>query len=143
MFLELNPIKIPQDVNTSQGKSVIVPMLIKNTVKEDKVSYVFKEDHFAISITNGKEDVLITLNEDSTFGSSAEMSNHQIVLSRKVSRKHFRIVFKDSVCYIIDQGSKNGTYINKAKITPKKAYPIKIEDDIRVADLKVSLKILS
>jgi pSer/pThr/pTyr-binding forkhead associated (FHA) protein len=49
-----------------------------------------------------------------------------------VSRKHLRLNVIDSKIIITDLGSKNGTYINSARITSNTPYELKSEAKIKI-----------
>lgn len=47
-----------------------------------------------------------------------------------VSRLHAEIQVEESTYYIVDQGSSNGTFLNKTKLEPRKRYPLNLGDKI-------------
>ena len=73
-----------------------------------------------------------------TFGSLADRSD--IVLnSRHVSRCHAELICRGGELYIIDLGSKNGTYINgnKIRLQVNTEYKINPGDSVTMADTEI------
>ncbi len=86
----------------------------------------------AINVPNHFE---ILLDQASTLiGKKAEIVDAVIPFNRMISRKHCRITRKDREYYISDEGSANGTYVNRTKLIPGQQYRIQRGDMIRLAD---------
>lgn len=77
----------------------------------------------------------IVLDRDElVIGKKAGLVDVVIPFNKMISRKHCQITRRDGKCFIIDEGSANGTYINGERIVTKKAYQVKQGDIIRLAD---------
>lgn len=57
-----------------------------------------------------------------------------------VSRKHAVIYRTENGCTIEDMGSTNGTYVNKKRIQPNSAQPIRPGDELRFGKLAFSIE---
>jgi hypothetical protein len=58
-----------------------------------------------------------------------------------VSNPHCSIIYnEDRICYITDEGSTNGTWLNGAKLQPHQRYPLKSGAVIEVGCTKLMLK---
>ncbi len=65
----------------------------------------------------GQEPTVHRLNKEKTLlGSSAECD--VVVDAEGISRKHLIIVAQEDQFYVLDQGSKNGTFINEDRLVP-------------------------
>jgi pSer/pThr/pTyr-binding forkhead associated (FHA) protein len=56
-----------------------------------------------------------------------------------VSRKHARIIARNSRVTITDLGSYNGTYLNGGKLEPDKVYRLNHGDHLRLGKLELQL----
>lgn len=56
-----------------------------------------------------------------------------------MGRKHAILSYKNNKYYILDLGSKNGTYINKVKL--KGEGELKNGDQVKIADTELTFKI--
>jgi hypothetical protein len=66
--------------------------------------------------------------------------NHIRLQSEKVSRQHAIFRYRDSAWEIIDQGSTNGTFLNKQRLQPEQAYALQNGDEIRFGDRRFFVK---
>jgi pSer/pThr/pTyr-binding forkhead associated (FHA) protein len=90
---------------------------------------------------NQKKPTLYVLNKEEVFiGSHA--SNDIVISSHEISRKHLKIVLLDERCFLVDQGSTNGTYLNEERMIPGKREAIPASSVIRLGD-KVILTLIS
>ncbi|WP_455713991.1 FHA domain-containing protein [Anaerosporobacter sp.] len=72
--------------------------------------------------------------EELIIGKKAEIVDAVIPFNKMISRKHCKITRRNGVFYISDEGSVNGTYINRTRIVPYQQCQIKRGDTIRLAD---------
>ncbi len=78
---------------------------------------------------------IVINNDDVVLGKKAEIVDIAIPFSRMISRKHCRIVRRNGGYYITDEGSANGTYVNKVRVAQNQLYPIHSGDIIRLANI--------
>ncbi len=77
----------------------------------------------------------IMLDRDSmTIGKKEELVDAVIPFNKMISRKHCKITRQSGMYYVTDEGSANGTYVNKMRIAPNQSTPIKKGDILRLAD---------
>ncbi len=69
------------------------------------------------------------------IGKKADIVDAVIPFSKMISRKHCKIVRKNEVYYISDEGSANGTYVNSVRLSVNQPYQINRGDIIRLADI--------
>lgn len=72
--------------------------------------------------------------EELIIGKKADIVDVVIPFNKMISRKHCKITRQNGVYYITDEGSLNGTYINRTRIVPNQQFQIKRGDIIRLAD---------
>ncbi|MCO6458546.1 MAG: SpoIIE family protein phosphatase [Pirellulaceae bacterium] len=53
---------------------------------------------------------------------------------REVSKQHFEVIWEDDRHYLVDAGSRNGTFLNNHRLTPHVRYPLKHDDVVRVCN---------
>lgn len=58
---------------------------------------------------------------------------------RGISRRHAVLVRYRGAVHVIDLGSMNGTYINGKRLTPKVAFPLSPGDQLRLANLSLTI----
>lgn len=80
--------------------------------------------HFEILIDKG----------DMLLGKKRELVDAVIPFNKMISRKHCRISRNNGEYYISDEGSANGTYVNRVRLSPGQRQRIKKGDIIRLAD---------
>lgn len=80
--------------------------------------------HFEILIDKG----------DMLLGKKRELVDAVIPFNKMISRKHCRISKSNGKFYISDEGSANGTYVNRVRLSPGQRQQIKKGDIIRLAD---------
>jgi len=77
----------------------------------------------------------ILLDRDSlTIGKKEDLVDAVIPFNKMISRKHCKITRQSGMYYITDEGSANGTYVNKVRLSPNQPTPIKKGDILRLAD---------
>src|SRR3989338_6223778 len=69
-------------------------------------------------------------NDETTIGRGNQ--NKISIDNRTISRKHALLKKKGDAFYIVDQGSKHGTYVNGEKVPPMKPYQISEGDEIKI-----------
>ena len=57
-----------------------------------------------------------------------------------VSRLHLKIRVRAGVCYVVDMGSKNGTYLNGARLTPNEENVIRNGDRLKISQLEFEFR---
>jgi len=62
-------------------------------------------------------------------------------LQNGVSRSHAVIKWQDDTLSIIDQNSKNGTYLNERQLVPHKSHPLLDGDHLRVGSLVLQIQL--
>ena len=66
------------------------------------------------------------------IGRSNNVVDYVITDNKSISRSHATLIIKNDVCYIIDNGSLNGTYINGNSIVPDEEKSLKNGDRIKL-----------
>jgi|GEM_PF-2057627 len=74
-----------------------------------------------------------------TIGRDAKTCDFLLRFDSRVGRKHAILSYKNNKYYILDLGSKNGTYINKVKL--KGEGELKNGDQVKIADTELTFKI--
>ncbi len=59
-----------------------------------------------------------------------------------VSRKHARFYYAGGRCTLADLDSKNGTYINDKKLTPRQGYPLTEGDRLRFGRIQLTFRLI-
>lgn len=72
--------------------------------------------------------------QDMLLGKKRELVDAVIPFNKMISRKHCRIVQKNGNYYISDEGSANGTYVNRKRLAQGQRIQINRGDVIRLAD---------
>lgn len=57
-----------------------------------------------------------------------------------VSRLHLKVRVRGGRCYVVDMGSKNGTYLNGSKLIPNQEMPIQNGDRLKVSLIEFEFK---
>ncbi len=57
-----------------------------------------------------------------------------------VSRLHLKIKVRAGVCYVVDMGSKNGTYLNGSRLTPNQESVIRNGDRLKISQLEFEFR---
>lgn len=81
----------------------------------------------------GHFEILIDRDE-MLLGKKRELVDAVIPFNKMISRKHCRISRNKGDFYISDEGSANGTYVNRIRLSPGQRQLIKKGDIIRLAD---------
>lgn len=68
------------------------------------------------------------------LGKKAGLVDVEITFNKMISRKHCSITRNNGNYYIADEGSANGTYVNRVRLVPHQQHVIKRGDVIRMAD---------
>lgn len=71
---------------------------------------------------------------DLKLGRSPAMSDYVITGNMAVGRLHARISSRDGQCFLVDQGSRNGTRLNSQRLKPEQEYLLKDGDIIWIAN---------
>ena len=71
---------------------------------------------------------------ETLLGKKRGLVDAVIPFNRMISRKHCRISRNNGEFYISDEGSANGTYVNRVRLSPGQRQRIKKGDIIRLAD---------
>lgn len=71
-----------------------------------------------LEVQNGEtEPIIYILNKSETYIGSRD-SNDIVIGSSEISAKHLKVIIVEDTCFIIDQGSTNGTFINEVQLVP-------------------------
>ncbi len=93
------------------------------------------EEKLRLVAVNVPEYFEIALDRDEiSIGKKAGLVDAVIPFNRLISRKHCRIVKQSGSYYIADEGSANGTYVNRKRIMQGQLCPIARGDRIRLAN---------
>jgi len=86
----------------------------------------------------------VPLDKDSIFIGRLPDQVDIILHNSNVGKIHAEIIRRNGLYYIIDQNSKNGTYINNGKrIDSNIPYPLSNNDEIKLADSRITIFIAS
>lgn len=77
---------------------------------------------------------LVIDKDEMIIGKKPELVNAVISFNKMISRKHCRITRVNGTYYISDEGSANGTYVNRVRLANGQSKEIKRGDIIRLAD---------
>lgn len=78
-------------------------------------------------------EIVVDRNE-MVIGKKRELADVAIPFSGAISRRHCRITRSNGMYYITDEGSTNGTYVNRVRLAPNQESRIERGDIIRLAD---------
>lgn len=71
-----------------------------------------------LEVQNGEtEPIIYILNKSETYIGSRN-TNDIVIGSNEISAKHLKVVIVEDNCFVIDQGSTNGTFINETQLVP-------------------------
>lgn len=85
-------------------------------------------------IADNRGAVIYVLNRPEIYIGSTE-TNDIVIPAQEVSKKHLKLIItEDEKCFVIDQGSTNGTFINDERIVPGRREEFKINSSIRLGD---------
>ena len=68
------------------------------------------------------------------IGASSEADIQLVDPEEYISRKHAKLIVRDGEIFIIDQDSRNGTFINNRRIEPNTEDKIELSDKVSLAD---------
>lgn len=92
-------------------------------------------------IADNKGAVVYVLNRPEVYIGSTD-TNDIVIASSEISKKHLKLIItEDQKCFVIDQGSTNGTFINDERIVPGRREEFPLLSSIRLGD-KVLLTLL-
>ncbi len=86
-----------------------------------------------VSLTAGSPIRLTVTKREYVIGKSREQADGVAGFSKMISRRHCKIVKRESGYAIVDLNSSNGTYLNGMQLSPGREYPVKNGDIIRMA----------
>lgn len=72
--------------------------------------------------------------DEMVIGKKPEIVDAVVPYNKMISRKHCRIIRNGNLYFIKDEGSANGTYVNRIRVSENQPYQIKRGDFIRLAD---------
>lgn len=79
------------------------------------------------------DPIIYVLNKPEIYVGSS--GNSDIVISTlEVSRKHLKIIVADNKCFVIDQGSTNGSYMNESRLVPGRRTEFTTFESLRLGD---------
>ncbi len=86
-------------------------------------------------IVRVKTDEIISLKQDRIkLGRSETMADYQLLGNSSIGRVHAMVLNRDEKYYIVDNNSKNGTFLNSKKLDPDSEYELADGDSIRLAN---------
>jgi len=80
---------------------------------------------------------ILTFEDNKSYRVGRAFKKNDIFLydkSKQVSRWHLVIDYEGSHLFVTDLGSANGTYINEVKIAPNVKTPLKVQDELKIAN---------
>lgn len=118
--------------NKSRGAGM--PPIMKQS-DGNKALFQAAGDALKIVAMNAPEYFEIVIERDEMFlGKKQELVDAVIPFNNMISRKHCRISRKNGKFYISDEGSANGTYVNRMRLAQGQSFQINKGDVIRLAD---------
>ncbi len=83
-------------------------------------------------LADNKGAVIYVLNRPEIYIGSTE-NNDIVIPALEVSKKHLKLIITDDKkCFVIDQGSTNGSFINDERLVPGKREEFKMHSSIRL-----------
>lgn len=82
-----------------------------------------------------KEENIIINEFPFIIGKSKKDVNYRIE-DKSVSRKHVKFTYDGGAVFITDLYSTNGTYVNSSRLTENEAYPLSVNDEITISNIK-------
>lgn len=94
-----------------------------------------RESSIRIVAVNAPRRFELLIDKDETLlGKKRELVDAVIPFNNMISRRHCRISRNNGEFYISDEGSANGTYVNRVRLSPGQRQRIRKGDIIRLAD---------
>ena len=93
-----------------------------------------KTKSWLIRVKTNEKIVLKT--GETKLGRSETMADYTIVGNSTIGRVHAMIILKDNKCFVVDNSSKNKTFLNAKELEPEKEYELSNGDSIRLANEK-------
>lgn len=85
-------------------------------------------------IADNRGAVIYVLNRPEIYIGSTE-NNDIVIPAQEVSKKHLKLIItEDEKCFVIDQGSTNGTFLNDERIIPGRREEFRINTSLRLGD---------
>lgn len=85
-------------------------------------------------LADNRGAVIYVLNRPEIYIGSTE-NNDIVIPAREVSKKHLKLIITDDKkCFVIDQGSTNGSFINDVRLIPGKREEFLLSTSIRLGD---------
>ncbi len=92
-------------------------------------------------LVNTKSGEKIIINKpEFAIGKERSRVDYCIADDNSVSRLHVKIRVRAGRCYVVDMGSKNGTYINGNKLTPNQEVLIQNGDKLKISLIEFEFK---
>ncbi len=118
----------------------------KRDLSKSRDSTIFSDETTLLGYTgdlkawlqhDNEGELLMTELKEGSFliGRSVDLAD-MVIPAISVGRIHARIITRDDDFYLIDEDSKNGTFINNIKIDPKREYQLKNDDIITFANME-------
>ncbi len=85
-------------------------------------------------------DRIIVNKPEFAIGKERSRVDYCIANNNSVSRLHLKIRVRAGKCFVVDMGSKNGTFINNQRLTPNQETPINSGDRLRISDEEFEFK---
>ena len=92
-------------------------------------------------LVNSKTGEKIIINKpEFAIGKERSRVDYCISNDNSVSRLHLKVRVRAGKCFIVDMGSKNGTYINGNKLTPNQEVMIQNGDKLEISHIEFEFR---
>lgn len=103
--------------------------------KQEDLCRKEKDRPLQMRALNAPEPFEILLKADSILlGSRREFADVEIAFNKRISRKHCRVIHNSKGYFIVDEESKNGTFINNKRLVPHQPEALQRGAIVRLAD---------
>jgi hypothetical protein len=148
-----DPVDLPEKKTSLSKSSVWEPDLAapqKSTFSSDSVFELFTELESKIALlrneaslsfegwwTDGTHSEVRLHSRSEVLGRASHLGHFAI--DEELSRKHVKVwLDKNAICYVKDEGSLNGTYVNEARISTQ--VEVRPLDVVRIGNTKFKVK---
>lgn len=123
----------PASADDARGDETVIAPGARNEAPPSAQHHISSDLEVEIAYKGGTEHVLLRSGDNLIGRPPLNGPKPDIPLAdpnKFVSRQHAVLRVEEDRCYIIDQGSDNGTRVNGRKIDKGKPYPLNIEHDV-------------
>lgn len=135
----VNEVQLEESFNSDEEKEEKskIEELQEKTIEKGKVK---KQPSASFCYKLNGQNRRFKIDKDNiSIGRDAKTCDFLLRFDSRVGRKHAVLTYKDHKYFILDLGSKNGTYINKIKL--KGEQELKDGDEVKIADTELIFKI--